>query len=283
MLEVKINKEIQDVKEKVFFGLTLKQAIYSALACGASVAVFFSLRDSLETETLTLLCMLVAAPFAFLGFATIQGMSAEKFLLELIKSYIVSPKEVGNIPSNSIVSMIENYESNTEESKIKRTKELKTKSLKLLGAVACVMLICLGINIYKTYNPAYVPVSTVYTELSDKYPSEYYREDEWVRVNYVLQEFNDALGNITSKDGIANLVAIYDYRLSLIKTNGQMSAEEFKNQYAYNYSVNDSTELKLLLDEIAKGIAEAKTQQEVADAYSIGIQEMDSAIYSNLN
>ena len=39
-MEVKINKEIRDYTEAIFFGLSLRQFIFSVLACG--IAVFAS-------------------------------------------------------------------------------------------------------------------------------------------------------------------------------------------------------------------------------------------------
>ena len=37
-MEVKINKEIRDYTEAIFFGLSLRQFIFSVLACGIAVA-----------------------------------------------------------------------------------------------------------------------------------------------------------------------------------------------------------------------------------------------------
>ena len=33
-MEIKINREIRDYKENIFFGLSLRQLIFSLLACG---------------------------------------------------------------------------------------------------------------------------------------------------------------------------------------------------------------------------------------------------------
>ena len=40
-MEVKINKEIRDYTEAIFFGLSLRQFIFSALACGIAVGLYF--------------------------------------------------------------------------------------------------------------------------------------------------------------------------------------------------------------------------------------------------
>ena len=41
-MEVKINKEIRNYTESMFFGLSLRQFIFSVLACGVAVGLFYS-------------------------------------------------------------------------------------------------------------------------------------------------------------------------------------------------------------------------------------------------
>ena len=40
-MEVKINKEIRNYTESMFFGLSLRQFIFSLLACGVAVGLYF--------------------------------------------------------------------------------------------------------------------------------------------------------------------------------------------------------------------------------------------------
>ena len=42
-MEIKINSEIRDYTESMFFGLSLRQFIFSVLACGIAVGIFFLL------------------------------------------------------------------------------------------------------------------------------------------------------------------------------------------------------------------------------------------------
>ena len=42
-MEVKINKEIRNYTESMFFGLSLRQFIFSVLACGMEVGLYFLL------------------------------------------------------------------------------------------------------------------------------------------------------------------------------------------------------------------------------------------------
>ena len=51
-MEIKINKEIKEYNETVFFGLSVRQFVFSILACGAAVAIYFGGRSFLDSETL---------------------------------------------------------------------------------------------------------------------------------------------------------------------------------------------------------------------------------------
>ena len=63
-MEVKINREIRDYSESVYFGLTLRQFIFSVLACLIAVLIYFVLKPYFGLETLSWLCILAAVPFA---------------------------------------------------------------------------------------------------------------------------------------------------------------------------------------------------------------------------
>ena len=61
-MEVKINKEIRDYTEAIFFGLSLRQFIFSVLACGIAVGLYFLLRPYMSMETGSWICVLGVAP-----------------------------------------------------------------------------------------------------------------------------------------------------------------------------------------------------------------------------
>lgn len=93
-MEVRINKEIRNYTESMFFGLSLRQCIFSVLACGVAVGIFFGLRDHLGVETVSWICVLGAAPFAAMGFVTYHGMTAEQFAWAWLKSEFLIPKRL---------------------------------------------------------------------------------------------------------------------------------------------------------------------------------------------
>ena len=111
-MEVKINREIRQYKESIFFGLSMRQFIFSCLACVIAVLLYFILKPYFGIETLSWVCILGAAPFAVLGFVTYNGMTAEQFIYAWIKSEILMPKKLMFKPTNLYDEMIKNIENN---------------------------------------------------------------------------------------------------------------------------------------------------------------------------
>ncbi len=99
-MEIKINREIREYQEHMFFGLSLRQLVFSALACGVAVGIYFGLRKVLGTETVSWLCILGAAPFAAMGFVKYHGMTAEKFVIAWVRSELLIPKRLTFRPVN---------------------------------------------------------------------------------------------------------------------------------------------------------------------------------------
>ena len=93
-MDIKINKEFRDYSETIYFGLNMRQLVFSAAAVGVAVGSYFLLREHLNIETLSWLCILCAAPFAALGFITYNGMTAEQFLWAWIKTEILMPRKL---------------------------------------------------------------------------------------------------------------------------------------------------------------------------------------------
>ena len=93
-MEVKINREIREYTESMFFGLTLRQFIFTVLAAAASIISYFLLRPVIGIEAVSWVCMLTAVPFAVLGFVRYNGMPAEKFIWAWIKSEILMPRHL---------------------------------------------------------------------------------------------------------------------------------------------------------------------------------------------
>ena len=97
---VKINQEIRNYSESVFFGLSLRQFICSLLAVGVAVLLYFTLKPILGMETVSWVCILGAAPFAAMGFVHYHGMTAEQFLWAWFRSELLEPRELSFVPTN---------------------------------------------------------------------------------------------------------------------------------------------------------------------------------------
>ena len=91
-MEVKINKEIRNYTESIFFGLSLRQFICTVLGCALAVLLYFLFKPLLGLELTSWVCMLGALPFILLGFVKYNGMPLEKLLIAFIKSEILTPK-----------------------------------------------------------------------------------------------------------------------------------------------------------------------------------------------
>lgn len=99
-MEVKINREIRNYTESMFFGLSLRQFVFSLLAVGVAVVLYFVLKPYVGTETVSWMCILGAAPFAAMGFVTYKGMTAEQFVWAWFRSEMLEPKQIKFEPVN---------------------------------------------------------------------------------------------------------------------------------------------------------------------------------------
>ena len=127
-MEVKINKDIRQYSESIFFGLSMRQFIFSILACLVAVGLYFILRPYFGIETLSWMCILGATPFAVLGFVKYNGMTAEQFLIAWFRSKFLMPSHFvfksDNYYAIKYKPIIEN---NLKRDFIKNKKEHKDK------------------------------------------------------------------------------------------------------------------------------------------------------------
>lgn len=93
-MEIRINKEIREYTENTFFGLSMRQFIFSVLACGCAVGIYFFMKPYVGIETVSWMCILGALPFALMGFVKYHGMTAERFIAAWIKSEFLYPKKL---------------------------------------------------------------------------------------------------------------------------------------------------------------------------------------------
>ncbi len=123
-MEVKINREIREYTESIFFGLSMRQFFFSICACIVALILYFLLKPYFGIETLSWVCILGAVPFAVLGFIKYNGMTAEKFITAWIKSEILTPKKLTFKPTNLYYEDLKNIENRKKqiEKKMNRKK-----------------------------------------------------------------------------------------------------------------------------------------------------------------
>ncbi len=122
-MEVKINKEIRQYKENIFFGLSLRQFVYSFIACIVAIGIYFIFRPIFNIGTVSWLCIAGAVPFALLGFVKYNGMTAGQFFIAWVKSEMLMPKKLVFKPNNLYMDMYKQCEKNKKNKKEKKEAE----------------------------------------------------------------------------------------------------------------------------------------------------------------
>lgn len=107
-MEVRINKEVRNYQESLFFGLSLRQLLFALLAVAVAVGVYFGLRPVLGNGEIGWVCVLAAFPFALGGFFQYNGMTLERFLLAYIRSEFLFPRGLVFKSDNIYAKALEN-------------------------------------------------------------------------------------------------------------------------------------------------------------------------------
>lgn len=93
MIEVKVPREIRSYKEKLFFGLNLRQTICAAMAIGLNIPIYFLLRPYIGDDLTAWLIIIIAVPFFLVGFFQYNGMPFEQFALCIIRFQLLTPQK----------------------------------------------------------------------------------------------------------------------------------------------------------------------------------------------
>lgn len=106
-MEVKVPRDIMKYEEALFFGLSMRQFIFSALSCAIAVVAFLIANPLIGTEMASWVCIIAALPFALMAFLKYNGMTAEVFAKTWIRSEILFPKVLVYRSSNFYMDAIE--------------------------------------------------------------------------------------------------------------------------------------------------------------------------------
>lgn len=127
-MEIRINKEIKDYHESLFFGLSTRQFICSVVAVGAAVGIYFGLKDIIDKETVSWLCIVCAAPVAVAGFFKYNGMNFEEFVGAWFHSEFSAAGVRKFESENHLYSMIKEELDNVAVREKKSHKKAKKKN-----------------------------------------------------------------------------------------------------------------------------------------------------------
>ena len=94
MIEIRIPKEIKNYREKLFFGLTLRQSICACVALLICVQLYIFGNKFIPQEALSWLVILIAAPLMLAGFFRYNDMTFEQFAVEFIYHSFTPQKRV---------------------------------------------------------------------------------------------------------------------------------------------------------------------------------------------
>ena len=108
LIEIRVNKEVRNYQESLFFGLSLRQLLFALLAVAVAVGTYFGLRPILGEGEIGWVCILAAFPFAMGGFFQYNGMNLEQFLAAFIRSELLCPKQLVFKSENLYADIMEN-------------------------------------------------------------------------------------------------------------------------------------------------------------------------------
>ena len=124
-MEIQINKEIRDYHESMFFGLSLRQFVFSLLACAVTIITYFITQPRFGTEIASWCCILVCVPFIALGYIRYNGMYFEAVVTATIM-YLMTPRKLLYRSENIWYGIMED----SIEQKVKEMKKNATEAAK---------------------------------------------------------------------------------------------------------------------------------------------------------
>ena len=122
MIEVKVPKEIRSYKEKLFFGINLRQTICAVLAIGINVPIYIYLRPFIGDDIAAWIIILIAAPFFFIGFFQYNGMPFEQFALCIVRFQLLTPQKRKYKAENLYALLMEAHQKKIALEKKKRSR-----------------------------------------------------------------------------------------------------------------------------------------------------------------
>lgn len=110
IIHVRIPKEIRDYKEKLIFGLSIRQIVSTIVGLGLAIPTYLIGKNYLPEDIIAIIAMIIAAPFAAIGYIKRNGMVFEKYFVTMLKFYFLYPSKTVYKSENYFRIMQEEYE-----------------------------------------------------------------------------------------------------------------------------------------------------------------------------
>ena len=123
-MEIKINREVRNYKESIFFGLSLRQFICVLISCGFALVSYFSFRNKLGLEITSWICIAAALPFILVGFVKYNGMNFEDVIVAFVYSKLLIPSKLCFQSENIFIKLSEEYINDEIRKELKRDKTI---------------------------------------------------------------------------------------------------------------------------------------------------------------
>ena len=123
-MEIKINREVRNYKESIFFGLSLRQFICVLISCGFALLSYFSFRNKLGLEITSWICISASLPFILVGFVKFNGMNFEDVVVAFIYSKLLVPNRLCFKSENVFLKLSEEYMNDEMRKELKRDKTI---------------------------------------------------------------------------------------------------------------------------------------------------------------
>ena len=123
LIEVKIPKEIKSYKEKIFFNLSIRQTLSFVAGLFVVVPFFIYAVTVLKwnSDLVGWLAIFIGIPLFSIGFFSYRGMSLEKLIYQIIKTYFIYPTKRVYRSKNNVEEFFDGV--NTRNGKTKNKKK----------------------------------------------------------------------------------------------------------------------------------------------------------------
>lgn len=87
-IEIKIPKEITEYKEKIIFGLSIRQLISLFIGMSLSIGVYISLYKKIGHDITGYIVIIICIPIFGIGFIKINNFTFEEYIKNIIRHYL---------------------------------------------------------------------------------------------------------------------------------------------------------------------------------------------------